>query len=338
MLSEKIKKTTTLVLFFIACTSMLGLKYFFDTQPKIRPSFPAGYGNAVWEWREPSEQTQAIIPDLAKQNIKTIYLSLHNWIYISELPRSSTKRKDEEERYIKDLEAYLATAQEHGISVQAVFGAPKWSEPDLRYLVTFSSDLVLSYNKNHPHNPFSGIQFDIEPYNKHPEYDANPVQELLWYVETVDELVTHIQNTSTTPQIRIGFVIPFWFEGEESTVPKITFLGEDKFPFYHIANRLNRLQNAYLVVMAYRNKPDGSDGSIAHSLNELQFTSTYTPRLKVLIAQEVGDVDPPKTTFYNLGFRKLHTTIDYIVKELTPHATFEGVAINDVEAYFKLQK
>lgn len=335
MFSQRLKKIFTLVVFFIACGSMLGLKYFFDSQPKVRPSFPYGYGNAIWEWREPTSETEELISTFAHQNIKTIYLSLHNWIFISELPSSSPKRIATEKNYLERLESYLSTANEYGISVQAVFGSPKWSEPDLRYLVLSATDLVTTYNKTRPHAPLAGVQFDIEPYNK-PEYDINPDQELLWYIETVDELVNHINKTSSTPQIRVGLVIPFWLEGEENTVPKVTYLGEDKYPFYHIANRLNKLQNGYLVVMAYRNKADGSDGSIAHSSAELAFTSTYTPRLKILIAQEVGDVQPPKTTFYKLGFRKLHSTIDYMMKTLATHTTFEGIAINDAEAYFKL--
>lgn len=147
-----------------------------------------------------------------------------------------------------------------------------------------------------------------------------------------------IQEIFGSSTLRVGIVIPFWFDGENQYISKINWNNEVKFPFNHLVHELNGLPDSYITVMAYRNNTEGADGSIAHAAQEIKFTSTYAPRVKILVAQEVGNHLPRKITFYGGTRKKFNVALTTLVEYFENFKTFKGVAINDVENYLLLEE
>ncbi len=159
-------------------------------------------------------------------------------------------------------------------------------------------------------------------------------------LDTVDTLASRLQAEMKTSQeaskMDIGFAVPYWFDNQNKNIPSVTWQDKRGPTIYHLMDRLNSLLHSNIVVMAYRNAARGNDGSIALSRLEMQYGQYKASNVKVIIGQEVTDVEPQKITFYGKTLTEFSQEAKWIEEEYGKNPAFGGIAINDAAGYIEL--
>jgi hypothetical protein len=118
---------------------------------------------------------------------------------------------------------------------------------------------------------------------------------------------------------------------------EVPLAGEEKYPFHHLMNRLNKRQNSYVAIMAYRNTPLGEDGAIMHAHQEIEYAMAYAARVHVLIAQETGEINSVKVTYHGMRQGDFARAVLTICQAFEDANVFQSIAVNDVASYLRLQ-
>ena len=329
------------ILFVFVSLSLLAIPFMINKkrQDEATPLLPSGYSNAIWEWANPKEADTSIFPLLKEDHFGDIFLDISTYVDLYEMP-SGTKRDTEIKKFEEATRVYITQAKAAGISVHALVGAPKWGLSSHRYLNEILVDFVRDYNEHHPEVAFAGLHFDLEVY-KAPGFDQNQKAYLLEYLDTMADIVDRINADfpeSSSANFKIGVAIPAWFDGNHEQIRKIVWRGEEKFVFNHLAKIINQYGNSYIVVMAYRDTPDGPSGSIARAQDEIDFIAQYIPRIKMFVGLETKDIEPQTATFYGDDPAKLRKAALDIAKAFENKKPFSGIVIHDVEGYMELKK
>ncbi len=332
------------LIFILIATGLLFMKYKTDNNPIPVESknkqeenrvLPGGFSHGVWEWDGPTDSARSNIKLLSDKGFKIIFLNMNNLIDITEITDEQEKQEKEQVLF-GNLDKYLEESSSKNIKVHAVFGGPQWGKPSHRYLLTLSYDLVKKYNAVHSIG-FLGIQFDIEPQNLS-SFESNKELELRYYLESIDILTKNIMEKEDQNSLVLGLAIPYWYDGENENIPKISVESESKYPFFHIANRLNRLKESYIALMAYRNESEGKDGSINISKSEVLFLNENTKNVKIFVGQETGDELPSKITFYGKTYPEFIDSVEEICGIFGQYENYYGIAVNDVASFNNLTK
>lgn len=305
-----------------------------------RKTLAKEYGNAVWDWQPlKREDTDTFFSDLQARGVNSVYMNIGDYVDIHEI-KDDTKKGEKTEEFNTKVKEYINTAQEYGISVHALAGNVDWGNSSHRYLNEIVIEYTRSFNKNNPEIKFQGVQFDIEPYSQEGFATKNREAIFLDYLDTVSGIVSIFDKyqgqDSEFKGMKLGFVIPYWFDGETEYSKKIIWNGEEKYLFYHILNRMNRIQGGYLVIMAYRNFAEGSGGSIEHSLEEVKFAQQNTPRVRIVIGQETSDVEPERITFFTMPFNNMVDEVKKISTRYEIFPNFGGFAFNNADSFLGL--
>jgi len=313
-----------------------------DVTDTVQSSPLANGQVGVYEWRDVTtldySKYPAALKSLKNQGISVIYLNINYYVDAQEQPEPDA-RIAEKSKFEQNLKKYLSVASLNGFQVQAVAGAQKWSSPKLLYLNSMMLNFVHEFN-NSSANPdkLAGLQFDIEPYNL-PEFNKNKQRMLSEYLFAVEDIVAKQQNKENHGQsLKLGFTLPFWYDGDSGTIGPINFGGTAELPVNHVLKSLNGLQDPYVVLMDYRNHADGKDGAINHVRNEFNFINENKLKTKVVIGQEVTNVQPAKTTFFNQGKPRLKESIKKLQAVYSQNPAYQGLAINDLPTYLSLFK
>lgn len=336
----KIKKISNLLLtlvFILFSLLILVFRYFPDyyNNREGELTFPQGYEIGIWEWRVPTDfDIKKSLNLLKADGITTVYLNIGEYIDIYEL-----KEKEKIDIFNNAVKNYIEFANRYGIKVHALAGGPLWSKSSHDYLPNLIIDYVSEFNQQNPQMSFDGIQFDIESYNQS-EFNANKIAIMVEYLSMSENIINKFKEFQDKQRLsdnmKLGFAVPYWFDGENNYMPTVNWKGEIKSVFNHLANRLNRLRNGYFVIMAYRNSVDGEDGSVAISIHEIKFTNQYMPKINIFVGQETTNINPPKITFFNKNKKDVKKAAQDIAAAFEKYPNFKGISINDVEHYSKL--
>jgi hypothetical protein len=82
--------------------------------------------------------------------------------------------------------------------------------------------------------------------------------------------------------------------------------------------------------MAYRNAARGNDGVIAHSRTEVEYAQAKARNVRIIIGQEVTEVEHAKITYYGQTYTELSNEVRYITDEFRGATVLGGIAINDL--------
>jgi hypothetical protein len=310
----------------------------------IRQYFPSGYTNAVWDWSNPLNKTPKNLSDLTDymylHQINTSYVDVGTYVTIENEPSSTAKATDKQ-KLENALSRYVTALGKRHIKVYAAAGDTAWSNPSERHIPLSILAFVHSYNQSHPTAKLAGVQFDIESYNQDGFATASNTSKALVltdYLDTVDVLSKQAASYQKSDHsFGLGFAIPYWYDNENGNIPSVTWRGQTGPTLYHVLDRLNRLPNTDVVVMAYRNVAAGNDGIIAHARTEVDYAQSKAPNVRVIIGQEVNQVSPAKITYYDDTLTDLSVQVKAFEDQFGPSGVLGGVAVNDLTGYQAMQ-
>jgi hypothetical protein len=296
-------------------------------------------GFAVYQWHGVTQPAASVtgtrLRFLKDRGFKAVYLDFSGYLGLTELNESKA-RQASLDRANTGVRSLVAGASRLGLTVHAVGGGPTWTTASRRYLGPKLIRLVAGYNATAPPaGRLSGVQFDIEPYLD-PSFSKDTQSALLDYLETLQGIVREYRRQGNRPanrNLRLGFAIPFWFDGAEGAPSAVSFNGATKPAAYHLIDMLKDLPSAYIVVMSYRNFTSGEDGSIAHAANEFAYARSVAARCGLVVGQEFGRVQPAKVTFNVLGRRAFRRAAEQIAAVYGRFPQFRGLSVNDLDSY-----
>lgn len=311
----------------------------------LRQYFQRSYTNAVWDWSNPLTRSDSSLKEISDfmymHQINAVYLDVGQYENFVAEPgiKIDTSKK---QKFEESLNRYIEKLNQRNIKVYAAAGNTDWSDPNQRHIPLGILKLVQEYNKKYEGARFAGMQFDIESYNQKGFSDGSTTVKaivLTDFLEMVDILASakeaYVQTGDAT--FGLGFAIPYWFDNENGNIPSITWRGKTGPTLYHLLDRLNRSPNNNIVVMSYRNAARGNDGVIAHSRTEVEYAHTEAPNVKVIIGQEVTDVEPAKITYYGQTSTELSSEVKYVNEAFQDTSQFKGIAINDLAGFIEME-
>lgn len=291
---------------------------------------------ALWVWNagvitQPAKRQQFF--DFCKEkNIDIAYLHLGDFL-------SPTKRDVSDPKHVtaEALGNFLETAHANNLRIEALDGDPSFTLANKHADALKRLQLAIDYNKSAPvARRLDGFQWDIEPYVL-PEFKDETqhgriVGEFLEIIEKTRDMVKAELDIASASGFWLGFALPFWMDGERQTV---TWKGQTRPATFHALHILNSLPNSYVAFMAYRDKADGTGGTIAVVKDEVDYAIQHTPHVKIVVGQETGAVknDPPSITFYEEGEGPLETALTQINEAYANSPVYGGVAIHHLDSY-----
>lgn len=303
---------------------------------KDNPSAVSTLPKSTWLWHYPTalndSQMQEYINFLKNEQFDTVYIDITGYIDAYESPDPNAK-KIFENRLIK----FVDLAHQSNIKVEGLVGGNMWAQPNYNYVPSIILDFVIEFNQQPEHAKLTGIQYDVESYNL-PEF-SNPDEQsiiLIEYLTMVQTLTNKVASKS--PNLRLGFAVPFWFDNYTRELPLITFNKTENPVGFHVIDILQSINNGYIVIMDYRNKTAGPNGSIALAKPQINYATKYTSHVGIIIAQETTNVEPLSITFYNQPKTNLDKALEEIVKAFSYTKSLEGFAIHDIDGYKELVK
>jgi hypothetical protein len=309
-----------------------------------------GHDLAVFEWNRLSQVNSRVsdqrLGNLRADGFTTVYADVSEYLEVADQPPSRTQRSRLSQLNTA-LRQFVARASSFGLAVHAVGGGPTWTDPTRRYLGPKLVQLVADYNTFTAAGPdelLQGVQLDIEPYVLDSFWDDVDAS-LKSYLTTLEAIVDQyrsVKNQEDNLHLRLGFAIPFWFDGVPD-VPAVQF-GSDPDPkpaAFHLIDMLHDLPDAYVLVMAYRNFAAGTDGSIEHvqrefayaTGKELDYASDREAACGIVVGQEFGRVEPRKLSFWWTGRAAFWREAEKLVGAYGHLAQFRGLSVNDLNAY-----
>jgi hypothetical protein len=97
---------------------------------------------------------------------------------------------------------------------------------------------------------------------------------------------------------------------------------------------LRDLPEAYVLVMAYRNRASGDDGSIELVEREFDYASRVAHAASgIVVGQEFTEVTPTKLSFWWNGRAAFHQAVAELSDAYVGLPQFRGVSVDDADAY-----
>jgi hypothetical protein len=326
----------------IIVTMASGLTYGYQNKLKSLPItqyFSDKDVNAVWDWAGPEAYTNKTASELAD----FLYLHQINTVYLDVSKTSDFGANEQFTSVQTSLNNYVSALNKHSIKVYAAAGNTDWSKPEERRKPLAVLDFVAKYNNVHPNSKLSGVEFDIEAYNQKSFPEGSSTEKAIVlgeYLDTVNELSLKVQQGNKNGEVLdLGFAVPYWFDNENGNIPSITWQNKTGPTIYHLIDTLQTNGGGNIVVMAYRNAATGNDGTIFHSRTEVDYAQSKAPNVKVIIGQELGNVEPAKITFYGRTMAELSSEVRSIADEFkTSSPAYGGIAFNDLDGLRLLDK
>jgi hypothetical protein len=309
------------------------------TQQKVvREDWGQTFGNrefGIWVWDTPLTMTpaysQQVIQNAKQNGFNVIYLSIDDYLSVAATtdPTELARKKEE---YMKALNSFIRSAKVQGISVDALGGAKDWGESRNRYLGFTLIDFAKSYNQKYPNDPIRRFQYDVEPYLL-PQYAANKSSVLYNFIEFIDQSQTRLADSN------IGFsvVIPHFYDADQAWTPAVNYNGQNVSTYTHILKILGRKSNSSVLIMSYRNFFSGEDGVEQITKAELEEAQNNGSNVKIIIAQETGNVEPSYVTYFGLSKGELADMLSVIQNNFSKYPNYSGLAVHYFDSFLKMQ-
>lgn len=337
------KKIWAVITAFIIISSSLVLAHILQVGAEKLPTqqyFPTKYTVAVWDWTSPLNRSGSQLNELNNfyymHQINTVYLDIGDYVKFYQQHNQSDINKLSD-----SISRYIDAMKNRHIAVYAAAGNTDWSKPSERNIPLAIQKYVFSYNSAHKKSKLTGLELDIEAYNQNGFSSSSMTEKTITlseYLTTVQDLTNHQKQDINRyhNNLTLGFAIPYWFDNENGNIPDITWNGKTGPTLYHLVDTINQLKSSNIVVMAYRNASNGNDGVIFHSRTEVEYTAAKASNVKVIIGQEVNNVEPSKETYYQLGISSLSTEVGLFTNAFQSDKSYGGVAINDIQGLQQL--
>lgn len=309
--------------------------------PPGRPDLSTGDGQrlSVYEWRRldltSTDVLTAKFPQARAMGVSTMSLDISYVVDISEI-NDATTRAVARDSYISRLRSYVTHAGSAGIAVEALAGSPHWIGAEVRYVLDIVATFVSEYNLAvGVAERLTGLHFDLEPWGT-ADWAAKKQHLTANLLETVQAASQRQLELPADQRLPINFDLPFWLDG--TTAPTaVSFGGVTASPTEHVmrlaANGAfadGRTRNA-VTIMAYRDTTGGVDGSLAVVAGEFELAVAYAAQVSVVIAQEIGNADPPRITFFQEGLPAMTAAIEVLRAEHGASPAFGGFAIDHMD-------
>ncbi|GAA0486913.1 hypothetical protein GCM10008986_10410 [Salinibacillus aidingensis] len=261
------------------------------------------YRTWVWNTKEVIYDREVFLHNLLKENVNRIYLQINRDISMH------------------DYRRFVQSATNHGISVYALEGSPKWLDNNNNRNLLFKKWIKKYQQRALQSQQFEGIHLDVEPYlndiwdinqNKAIEKYQNILHQYKFFTERLD--------------INFDVDIPFWFDGR--------FYKSDKYGEGRLSDWV--IQNTDgVTIMAYRNFSEGNNGIIKLVSNELDFAESINK--KVVIGVETKQSGIPYLSFYNSGHELMYNVFNEVTNHYMNMSSFDGFAIHSYEGLQALE-
>lgn len=300
-----------------------------------RPAINAALPRALWVWDATAitnaKQREALFEFCAQKNVSIIYQSVGD--IFSAKPRAQGDPKHVTAPMLAD---FVRAARAKNLQVEALDGDPNFALKEHHAEALGILNKSLDYNKAAaPDARLDGFQWDTEPYVL-PAFNAGPEAQRALFEQYLDSMKEMRDAVAKTPNLRLSVCIPWFFDGQERA---LQWNGVTKTPAFHLIDLLKTLPSGEVVLMAYRDKATGSNGTIEISRGEIEYAEKNAPNVKVWIGQETLDVtgDPPSITFYQEGENALENALGKIGAAYAKTPSFGGVAIHHWDSYRDLK-
>jgi hypothetical protein len=300
---------------------------------------PPGMG--VYEWHNagdlPIAEARRRLSFLRANGFTTVYLEIGAYLDAAELPPDDWRRRARLDRIRRQIQRFVATASSYGLAVHALGGGPTWTG-ELRYLGQELVTLVGHYNaKVGAAERLRGVQLDLEPYILD-GWLADPQTNFAEYLTTLEGIVAAyrtVLHRHHSRHLQLGFAIPFWFDAQGGAPGEVSFAGASKPVFHHIIDLVGDLPGAYLVVMSYRNRTRGLDGSIALARDEFEHVAGIGARSGLVVGQQYGPAreEEARITFNGQPRRSFRRAAAEIATAFRRYPQFRGVSVDDIDSY-----
>jgi hypothetical protein len=208
---------------------------------------------------------------------------------------------------LAELEELVALADSAGLRVDALGGDPGWVD-NPAWVATSWLEPALATGL------FTGVHVDIEPYTT-PAWTKNRKAVVKKYLATLDTL--HAAAAGTP----IEADIPFWFD-------EVAANGST------LDREIMRRTEA-VTVMAYRNRADGPDGTIALASAEVAAGAALGRQVRIGQETNFLGTDPTeaKQTFHGMTLTQMETQLALVRDAFAASPAFAGLAIHDALGY-----
>ena len=286
---------------------------------------------ALWVWDATvitdAQQQKSLFDFCAQKKIAVIYQSVGDVF-------SARQRAADDAKHVTApvLAAFLRAAHAKNLRVEALDGDAEFALAAHHAEALQILQKALDYNAAAaPDARLDGFQWDTEPYTL-PAFNAGPEAQRALFTEYLDSMKQMRDAVAKTPNLRLGICIPWFFDGADY---EMNWNGANKAPAFHLLDLLASLPSGELVLMAYRDKATGSNGTIEIARGEIEYAAKNAPRVPVWIGQETLDVtgDPPSITFYQEGETALEEALAQIDAAYQKVPSFGGVAIHHYASY-----
>jgi len=276
---------------------------------------------AVWVWEadtfqllDRKDRWSGTFAFLARKSLTTIYL-------YADMYQGRNIIRDEPEKYRR----FIAALHGRGFKVYALLGSmylrtQEYVLPERRSVAMQMFENVLRYNAgSNAGERFDGINIDIEPYLLD-DWRANRTLRATQYLDLAAEFMRLKREAGDT--LAVGPAMPFWFDG----IDDIVWRGKRQRLSDHVQDIYD-----YVAIMDYRNSARGTDGIIAHAVDELEYADRTGKT--VVVGVETLRTEPRKVTFYGMSRAAMEKQLKIAETEFSSHPSFSGFAIHHLGSY-----
>lgn len=295
------------------------------------PATAAGNERGAYEWDDtawwpnPSAYSDTLA-ELSALGVTTLYVDITEGVTLTRA------HSTELGGFEADFAQLVEEADADGLRVDALGGASSWATTNRAGPAQLLS-VVTQTTTAYPGAALDGVQFDVEPWalKRWGSHRAAYARDWLAFVQST---VTAWQRTGL--EGRLGFTVPYWFDGATGGVPEVTVDGSTDYPFQLALGLLSPVADTVLNVMAYRNTTTGPNGSIALFAGNLNAAGAAGSDTELLVGQETGDVTPSEITFYGTSCARFDQATTQIAAAFDGDASYQGIAVDDVESLVAL--
>ncbi|HVT05134.1 MAG TPA: hypothetical protein VHL58_17355 [Thermoanaerobaculia bacterium] len=282
----------------------------------------ASADRAIWMWEEPSYR---MVEDrsfatesaafLRSKKIGTVYLYA-----------DAFKGRNLIETNPGAYRLLIRQLHRNGLHVYALLGSAylhteEYVLPERRTAAVSMLQRVLTYNAAASRaERFDGINLDIEPHIL--DQWSSQKEKLLEQFLDLGETFMSLKRASGQ-SLAIGPAIPFWLDGIE-----LEWKGQKKPVSEHVIDTYD-----YVALMAYRDRAEGHDGIVYHSVDEMIYAEKVHKR--VVVGVDIGPGEPQKISFDHLTEKDLERELGLAGQAFRDKKSFGGFVLHHFETYRK---